>query len=62
MPKVSALMPVYNTNPKIKLHNYKRAKRLSPFLLYSEYCYQKYPNETEQATKIVKSIVKKIVK
>lgn len=51
-----------NHNPNIKLGKHTKIKRVSDNVLYAEYYYEKYPEETRQARHICKKLVKKIAR
>lgn len=51
-----------NHNPNIKPGHRTRVKRISNYVLYAEYHYDKFPDELPNANKICKSLLKKVAK
>lgn len=51
-----------NNNPDIKLGDFSKPKRISKNVIYSEYHYYKFPDETPIARKLTEKIIKKIIK
>ena len=51
-----------NHNPNIKLGKHKRIKRISDYVMYSEYHYDKYPDEIPYANKVCEKLIKKVSK
>lgn len=51
-----------NHNPNIKPGRHTRVKRISNYVLYAEYHYDKFPDELPNANKICKSLLKKVAK
>ncbi|GEM_PF-1541616 len=51
-----------NHNPNIKLGIHTRIKRISEYVLYAEYHYDKFPDELPYAKKICKKLIQKVAK
>lgn len=51
-----------NNNKNIKLGDFTAPRRISKNVIYSEYYYYKFPDETTTARKITEQIVKKVMK
>ena len=51
-----------NHNPNIKLGRHTKIKRLSRYLLYAEYHYDKFPDELPLANKVCKKLIRKVAK
>lgn len=51
-----------NNNKNLKLGDYKKPKRISKHLIYSEYNYNEFPAETKTARKTLEKILKKVIK
>ena len=51
-----------NHNPNIKLGKYTRVKRISDYVMYAEYHYDKFPDELPYANKVCKKLLRKIAK
>ena len=51
-----------NNNPDMKTGKYTKPKRISEYVIYSEYHYMKYPDEVQAAQDVLGKILKRVVK
>ena len=51
-----------NHNPNIKLGHHTKLQRISDYVIYAEYHYDKFPDELSNANKVCKKLLKKVAK